>query len=72
MPDALFLDRPKEPLDHAVLFWSIGSDKLLGEVVGLHGIGKGFAAKDQSIITSQDNRAIESVQLSVSVDQPFL
>ncbi len=34
MPDALFFDRPKEALDHAVLFWSIGSDKLLGEVIG--------------------------------------
>ena len=36
MPDARFLDRPKELLDHAVLFRSIGRDKLLGEGVGLH------------------------------------
>ena len=72
MPDALFLDRPKKPLDHAVLLRSIGSDKLLGEVVSFHRTGKGFAAKNQSVITSQDNGAIESAQFPVSVDKSFL
>ncbi len=52
MPDAFFFDRSEESFDHSVLFRGIGCDELLLESVGLGGLGKGPAAKDQAVVTS--------------------
>ena len=50
VPDALLFDGSKKPFDHAILFRRIGCDELLFESVGLGGLGKGPAAKDQAVM----------------------
>jgi len=52
VPYALLFDGSKKPFDHAILLRCIGCDELLFESVGLGGLGKGPAAKDQAVITS--------------------
>src|SRR5665811_989118 len=54
LPDALPLQGPEEPFDHAVLFRGVGGDELLTEAVVPKRGPEATTLEDESVVTSHD------------------
>jgi len=54
LPDTLFFEAAKEPLDHAVLLRRVGRDEFLLYSIVSTGLSKPTALEDQAVVTAQD------------------
>ena len=54
--DALFLERPDDPLDHTVLLRAVWRDELLLQAIATHQSRVVAAGKDQAIVRTQQER----------------
>ena len=70
--NALVLEGPDHPLDHAVLLWAVGRDELLAQAVAFDQGRVASACEHQTVVGSQKERCLDTAKMAVSSDQGLL
>src|SRR5262245_14833712 len=68
LPDAFFLQAPKEALHDPVLLRRVGRDELLAEAVVLASRPKPPALEDEPVVTAQDRRGAVGTERAEALD----
>src|SRR5689334_16930103 len=68
LPDALFLQAPEEALDHPVLLWRVGRDKLLAQAIVLARGAKAPTLEDEPVVAAEHRRLAVRSQRPEAID----